>query len=523
MDVTDITQYLDMAQRRKWWIIIPFLLTLLAGLAYALMAPKVYRAETLILVQSPKVPQDYVRSIISTSAEDRLRTITQQVTSRTNLEKIIREYGLYSEAENKTLTLDQKVALFRKNIDIQTTRGRREGPSSFSISFSGKDPKKVMQVTNTLASNFISENLRIRESQAIGTSTFLSDELKSAERRLAEKEADLRRYREKYMGGLPEQLDTNLRILERLQEQLDQAANNLRDAENRRLALQTQLAEQEKAVAVLPPASPGAGNREPEDLLSLKSRLASLQAKYTENHPDVIRLKNMIARLEAEEPESGDSDLPVDVRPRSALGESLKRQLQNTILEIKNLKGEMKDIQSQIAWYQNKVAETPKREQELLSLKRDYDNLQEVYNSLLNRKLEAEIAVSMEKKQKGEQFRVIDPAKIPDRPVSPDMRKVILMTLALGLGLGGGLAFLKETLDTSFKTPEDLKNELQLPVLVSLPIQQTAKELKQIKRKNLLAYFATGFLFILSAVAIVMATKGVDKTMEFVRNFVSGT
>ena len=225
METREILKYVDMASRRKWWIIITFLIALLGGLAYTLVTPKIYQAQTLILVQPQKVPEDYVREIVSSEISNRLRTITQQVTSRTNLEKIIREYDLYSDEKYNRLTLDQKVELFRKNIEILTSKGGRRDTetSSFSISFEGRDPRKVMAVTNTLASNFISENLKIRESQAIGTSTFLSDELKSAERRLAEKEAELRKYREKYMGGLPEQLDTNLRILERLQEQLDQA------------------------------------------------------------------------------------------------------------------------------------------------------------------------------------------------------------------------------------------------------------------------------------------------------------
>jgi len=129
----------------------------------------------------------------------------------------------------------------------------------------------------------------------------------------------------------------------------------------------------------------------------------------------------------------------------------------------------------------------------------------------------------MEKKQKGEQFRIIDPAKIPSSPIEPDVRKIILLTLAIGLGLGGGLAFLKENMDTSFKMPEDLEEELQLPVLVRLPIQKTEKELKSIKFKNILAYTATGLAFVLSAIAIVVASKGFGNTMEFVKELLSGT
>ena len=196
MDNFDFRKYIDMAFRRKWWIVIPFLVTILVGLAYALKAPKVYQAETLILVQPQSVPQSVVTPIVSTSVEDRLRTITQQVTSRTNLESIIKQYALYNDSKNGML-IDDKVALLRKNVTIDVSRSSRSRESNaFTIRFQGKDPRKVMEVTNALASNFISENLSIRENQATGTSSFLTDELQTMKQRLAEKEGALKKYRE---------------------------------------------------------------------------------------------------------------------------------------------------------------------------------------------------------------------------------------------------------------------------------------------------------------------------------------
>ena len=520
MEAFDITKYLDMATRRIWWIIIPFLLTLLAGLTYVLITPKIYEAQTLILVQPQKVPEDFVRTIVSATVEDRLRTISQQVTSRTNLERIIKEHNLYGSADTKML-IDDKVALLRRMVKIDVSHGGRRGQeaNAFTISLRGKDPKKIMEVTNALASNFISENLRIRESQAMGTSAFISDELASVEKRLMEKEEQLKQYQERYMGGLPEQLQTNLSILERLQAQLDQLHNTMRDSENRRIILQAQIAEEQRATRtelLIPSASQGVDNR-PRDITSLTNELASLEARYTRNHPDVIRLREMIARLAAEMPES-ETDLPETGPPVSRVDQVLKRQLKDTAFEIETIKAEIKKTKSQIKWYQKKVGETPKREQELLSLKRDYGNLNELYNSLLNRKLEAEIAVSMEKKQKGEQFRVVDPAKTPGRPVAPDLRRIILLTFALGLGLGGGLAFLMETMDTSYKTPEEAEKELQLPVLVTIPIRYTETELKNIKRKKVLAFSSVAVVFVVSAVGIVIAVKGVDATLDFIKD-----
>ncbi|MBW2345592.1 MAG: protein GumC [Deltaproteobacteria bacterium] len=515
MENFDITKYLDMALRRKWWIIMPFLLTVLAGLTYALITPKIYEAQTLILVQAQKVPKDYVREIVSSNVEDRLRTITQQVTSRTNLEKIIQEFKLYTDPGDSNIILEEKVELFRERIIIDIARGGRGG-NAFAISFSDRDPKKAMDVTNTLASNFISENLKIRESQALGTSGFLADELESVKRRLMEKEDKLKIYREKFMGGLPEQLQTNLSILERLQAQLDQLHSNLRDAENRKIIIQQRIAEAEQSRPSARVSLPDQGE-EAGDLSSLKNQLAVLEAKYTQKHPDVIRLKKMIDKLKDKATEV-DSNSEEEQPALTAAGQALKLQIRDIELELRSLRAELKKVNSQVKWYQAKVEETPKREQELLSLRRDYENLKELYNSLLNRKLEAEIAVSMEKKQKGEQFRVIDPAKIPIRPVKPDVNKIVLLTLVLGLALGSGLAYLKEYTDTSYKTPDEAEKELDIPILISMPIRYTDRELRIIKRKQIMAYASVGMGFVLSAIGIVLAVKGVDATINYIKS-----
>jgi protein tyrosine kinase modulator len=518
MESFDLTKYLDMASRRKWWIIIPFLLAVLGGFTFILITPPIYESETLILIQAQKVPEDFVRSIVSSDISTRLKTIKQQVTSRTNLETIIQEYQLY-EKSGIALDIDKKVQLTRKKIKIDASsdgKMRNETITAFRISFQYKDAKKAMEVTNTLASNFISENLKVREAQALGTSDFLADELESVKRRLIKKEEHLKLYREKFMGGLPEQLDTNLRILERLQAQQDQVNSNLRDAANRKLSIQKTIEDARKVWANRGSPPPEQGE-EARDLVSLKNQLASLEAKYTQKHPDVIRLKKTIDKLEAEEPRKV-SDSKEDKTTTSFVDITVTRQLRDINLEIESLKSESNKLKSQIKWYQTKVEETPKREQELLSLQRDYNNLQGLHNSLLNRKLEAEIAVSMEKKQKGEQFRVIDPAKIPMRPIKPDVRKIILMTLALGLGLGGGLAFVVETMDTSFKSPDEAEKEFDIPILISIPIRYTDRELRRMKNKQIIAFASVGVCFVMSTIGIVLGVKGLDTTINYIKN-----
>jgi polysaccharide chain length determinant protein (PEP-CTERM system associated) len=520
MEKVEIEKYKDMAMRRIWWIIIPFLLSLLIGLGWYLRLPKIYRASTLILVQPQKVPQEYVREIVSVDIEDRLRTITQQVTSRTNLEKIIGEFNLYSEP-NAPVFMEDKVEGLRKRITVDVSGGGRQGANAFQISFIGPYPKQVADVANALTSYFIAENLKLREDQAIGTAEFLTEELETIRRRLIEKEAELKRYRESFMGGLPEQLETNLRILERLQDQLVTNQENLREAQNRRLLVQQQLADARKTREgiTLPPPAPATPGEEPQESLEqMKDHLASLEARYTQRHPDVIRLKKKIADLEAKQ-ESAPKKAEV-IPENTAFIEaerSMINQLREIDLQIQNLKAEAVHLNAQIKRNEALVENTPKREQELLSLNRDYDNIRETYNSLLNRKLEAELAVSMERKQKGEQFRILDPAKVPMKPFKPDMRRIFLMSLFLGLAVGCGLAYIREMMDTSFRRPEDIEDFLHVPVIASLPFSYNAKEIRSMKRKKVVGVVAVGLSFIILAVLIVVSSKGVEGTIELIK------
>jgi polysaccharide chain length determinant protein (PEP-CTERM system associated) len=516
MDTTEINKYLEMAKRRKYWFIIPFLATILVGLGYVLNVPKVYEAQTLILVQAQSVPRDFVRSIMAEGVEDRLRTIIQEVTSRTNLEKIIRDYRL-SEAVEAPLSLDAMVERLRSRIKIDVGGGRRRGDATnaFTISFRGQDPMQVMQVTNALASNFIFQNLEIRESQVLGTSVFLSDELETVRKRLADKEEELKEYRALNMGGLPEQLGANLATLQRLQSQMEQLNGTLREMENRKTSVQQMLEEYRRGSRVATQAGAGQ-NQETGDLAALRRQLGSLEARYTEQHPDVIRLRQMIEKLEMAEPErsaagqSGDSTL-------SGTERNLLFQVREIDGEIGNIRSELTKIRGQISHYQARIEETPKRETELMEMNRDYGNLKDLYNSLLGRKLEADISVSMERKQKGEQFRIIDPAKVPTYPVEPDMKKLLLMVLALSFGLGGGLAYFREMMDTSYKAPEELEKELDMKILVSIPYRYTERELRNRKLQEMFKAASVGAGFAVSGVAIVLATKGVEGTMNFLK------
>lgn len=515
---------IEIVLRRRWFIIIPFCLSIIAGIYLSFTLPKIYRASTLILVQAQRVPTNYVRSVISAGIESRINMISQQIMSRTNLENIIDQFKLFSEPEHEKMYMEDKIEDIRKRISVNI-RSRR-GADAFEVSFEDTDPERVMRVTNTLATYFIDENLKVREAQAIGTTDFLDDELNNIKTQLEKHEETLLIYRKKFMGELPEQLETNLRILDRQQEQLIEKQKNLRNVKNMLIAFEKQMSElQNMQNDVSMFSTDGLVEFETEGSTSvdqLGEQLSILKTRYTDKHPDVMRLKRMIAELEdqidQELSESEESE--EEVFSGNNYQELQIAQRDEITNEIKTLKADISKIQEQITIYQKRVENTPKREQEILSLKRNYANIKGTYDSLLKRKLEAAISVNMEKKQKGEQFRVIDSARLPEKTIKPNMNRLFALTLAAGLFVGCGLVFLLEYFDTSFRRPEDIDSLLGVPVIAILPSIIHPEDIKMKRRNLFLSVFSIIITSFLLAGFAVLTFKGVDKTLEFVRSFI---
>jgi polysaccharide chain length determinant protein (PEP-CTERM system associated) len=529
-DTIKISHYLGLVLKHRWLLIIPFCIAMVAGMFLAIKLPKIYEASTLILVSPQRVPSEFVQSIVTADVDSRINTISQQILSRTNLEKIVEKFGLFSDQKYSDMFREDMYADLRSRIEVKVNRGsRRAEADTFAITFKGSDPETVMAVTNDLAGSFINENLKVREAQAVGTSDFLADELKTKGQRLEEVEQKLREYRRQYMGELPEQLDANLRILERIQTQLNESEKTLRDEKSRLTVIESQIESNRQILTETRATGTVSDEGDEVSLELLKAQLNTLKSNYTDRHPDVIKLKAQIAELEAGY-NAGETVSPGVTRPNVS-GDPALQLVSNTLNDlmrqrlelngdIKNIALEITELKQQLKEYQQRVERTPKREQELLTLKRDYENTQESYNSLLNRRLEAEIAVNMEKKQQGEQFRIIDPAALPRIPVSPDMRKLFLISMAAGLGLGGGLIFLLDFLNPSLKQPKDYQADLGLTVLATIPKLLSPKD-KMFRRLNRgLTAVSLVFAAALTAGFGLLVLKGVEPMMEILRTYI---
>ncbi len=536
-------QIIEIIVRQRWLVVIPVCITLTIGLYLAFTLPRTYSASTTILVQSQKVPGSYVQSIVSMDLSERISTISQQIMSQTNLEKIIEQFGLYQDRNSQNMYLEDKIKDMRKKIEVKLSTSRG-GADAFTISFTGDEPELVMRIANTLSSFFMDENLKMREAQAVGTSEFLDAELEKTRRRLEEREKALSDYRSKFLGGLPDELESNLRTLDRLQQQLTDKQTMLKDARNAINNLEAQIAQSKQMAAQSFDDQFASSDFEEEDIeeeseteIRLKEAQKQYEAillKYTSIHPDAIKMEKTIERLknlvetEKKERESKAAEEPED--DMEAVDEPLSFQsnFANTQHEMQrnNLQNEINKIESDIlrineamAVYQQRVEDTPKREQELLSLKRDYSNIQDVYSSILNRKLEAELSVNMEKKQKGEQFRILDHARLPEKPISPDVRKLLIFSLAAGFGVGGGIIFLLELMDNSIRRNDDIEKKIGLPILAVIPPFKRAED--SFKNRAFMFLFVLSALYALGLIAIfaVINMKGITKVTAFLKSF----
>jgi polysaccharide chain length determinant protein (PEP-CTERM system associated) len=457
--------------RRKWLAISVFAFPLAAVVSLVAFMPNVYRSTALVLVDRQQVPEEFVRPTVTSALETRLQSISQEILSRARLDTMINRFGLYPDLRGRVPT-EEIIERMRKDIglELKSAENReRKATIAFAISYRGGDPNKVALVTNTLASSYIEENLRVREKQSTGTADFLKIQLAEVQGRLDEQERKVSEFKKRHTGELPQELEVNLSTLERLNAQLRLNNDNLTRALAQRDAMSQQIDDTVPGVA---PGMPGAPEPAEQRLVRLRLELAELRTRFSEKYPDVIRAKAEIADLERQlaepKPKSATPD-PTPVTIVDPVTRRVRQMLGSVEAEIKVLQAEEARLRGTIATYQRRVQDTPRREQEFKDLARDYDATRELYASLLKRHAEAQLAESMEHRQKGEQFRILDPAIPATTPAAPNRPMLLLLGLALGAGLAAGAVFLAESLDTSFSSVDDLRAFTTAPILVSIP------------------------------------------------------
>ena len=486
-------------RRRKWLAILVLVVPLTAAVSVVAFAPNVYQSTATVLVDRQQVPEAFVRPTVTSELEVRLRSISQEILGRSRLDSIINRFGLYT----KLRTQQHPEAIIERmrediRLDLKSSDSQRRGSTiAFTITYRGADPDTVAQVTNALAFSYVEENLKDRERQASGTSQFLKVQLEEARKRLDEQERRVSEFQRRNLGELPQQMQISLGIIDRLDTQLrlnidsQTRLGERREALAKRGAQLAPVSDDRLATSgdgrALRPESPG------EALARMQQELRQLRIRYTDRHPDVVRTRTAIAELEKELSES-----PPPAATVTRAGRPVSRQPEDEIdAELRALKAEEKRLRDSLASYVGRVQNTPKLEQELKEMSRDYESTKELYASLSKRHDEAELAESMEQRQKGEQFRIPDPALPSAVPAAPNRRRLILVAGALSLGLAVGAVVLAEALDTSFHSRAALRGFTTVRV-IGLPRIVLDADARRHRRRLCLG--ATGTTLVLALI-----------------------
>jgi polysaccharide chain length determinant protein (PEP-CTERM system associated) len=467
---------------RRRWVLITVLALIGPPLAYGVsrLLPAKYKSQTLVLVERPSVSPDIVPEIDSTNISERLASMKQQILSRTRLEPIIRQFGLYSQDANR-MSMDDLVARLQDAIEVTPVAPMAETRSSnlpgFFVNVTMDDPRMAQQVCTTVTSMFIEENLRASQQHSEVTTEFLSQQLDEAKKNLDAQDARLAAFKSRYMGSLPDEEQTNLNLLTGLTSQLDAATQALARAQQDKTFAESLLTQQIGAWQ----ASQSGRNPDAleQQLVALQTQLSSLRAQYTDDYPDVIKAKNDIAALQKKIADSNaqqnatqpDKEKPT-VEPVQIT--QLRAQVHSYEQVIAEKSKEQENVKEQIKVYQGRVQSSPAVEEQYKELTRGYQTALDSYNDLLKKSDDAQRAKELQVQQAGEQFRVLDPANLPDRPSFPNRPLFALGGLASGLGLGLGLAFVLEMRDSSLRTEQDVEFSLRLPVLALIPAIEPA-------------------------------------------------
>jgi polysaccharide chain length determinant protein (PEP-CTERM system associated) len=484
--------YWAIAVRRRRWVFIPLFLCWAAVWAISWLVPNTYRSEALILVEQPRVPEQYVVPNVTVSLQDRLQSMTQQILSRTRLQATIDRFGLYSHHRGlATLWYSgDPVEQMRADINIELVEspGHPGELTAFKIDYLAGTAELAQEVNSELTSLFIDENLKSQQQQSESTTAFLENQLSNARTELETQEAKVRAFKASHFGDLPSQLESNVQILTGLQTQLDNNQRALDGAKQQNLYLESLLQQYQTMHANLGSAdSPTTSPQElDKELFDLRSQLADARSRYTESHPDIVSLKERIQQTEKlkKDAEAEIASQNKTATDTSAAGTAnaaaipyesstpvmqIRSELKANQLEIANYEHHSRDIESQIATYRSRLNLTPETEQELADISRGYEESKANYNSLLQKQNQSQLATSLEQRQQGEQFRIIDPPSSPAKPSSPNHFRLSLIGFALGIGVGIGLAAFLEMLDERVHREKDLEGVVIAPVLVSIP------------------------------------------------------
>ena len=507
-------------------------------MAYCLFWPKTYEATALVVVQGQKVPGNIVKATITTKIEERLQIITQQVLSRSRLTEIIERFDLYPKVRAK-MAPDELAEEMRNQITIKITR-----KNYFTITFIYLEPHKVAEVTNSLAAFYVDSNIRIREQDAVGTARFLTSEVDKLREQLREREKRITDFKEKHLHELPEEQSNNVSLLAQLENKThsltyflgqERGLMKAEEAEINRITSRLEHIKIQKAhIRKMGASTTGGDNGGESNPKAIKEKIERLKVFYTDDHPDIIRLKMHLRKAEAQEEAKkaelkaagGDAaklkseeDVQIgDLEDQRARGAERVAQIRK---RVKDLEEKRAENEARMVQVRQRIENGPAVAKELQDLTREYTLIKKAFDRLFENQQDATMAANLERTQRGEQFEVVDPAQTPESPFRPDVKKALPMTFGLALLVAVGISFGLNYIDTSFSAVEQIEKATEFPVLVVIPPLITAGEAATRRRRQVLVgvFYALTFLFLMGLVGLLLTGKA-DALKEMLYNLV---
>jgi len=469
--------YTSVLRRRKWWFVAPLALSIAVGAALAVVLPREYTSEAEIGIADPTLSPELLRGVQSLDAEERQRAISQQLLSRSVLERVVREENLSpgKPVEQTAAALRSKV---EEHIVVPQPIGRmgqgREGADSFRLGYVDATPDRAQRITNRLATVFVEENSKTKTQQAQNTSEVLAQQLKASQERLAKLQEQLRLKKQANVGRLPDQMNANVSMVNGMRQQYESLSLQFRTEQDRLSMLEGQLeAIKQGSGGAMTSSGQAALLGAQTRINDLERQLRQYQANgYTDQHPDIIATKEELAvarreltSVRQQTPGANTADLAAaDPGYRQKINERDAARLR-----VNTLQRQMSQALAQIGSYQSRVDAAPLVEQELSSLVQDEALERKRYEDLSSQYQKAQVAEDVTRKQGGERFVILNPASLPTRPTSPDLLRLMAIAIGLGFMLGAAAVIGREFLDRSVHDARGLQNEFEVPVLGEIP------------------------------------------------------
>ena len=531
----DLSDYFSVLRRRKVHFIIPTVVIALVAVGLAFGLPPIYRATATILIEQQEVPQDLVRTTVTSYATERIQLITKKVMTRDNLLSIIKRHHLFPDERNSgdvgemlsRMAKDIQVEMVSANVSDPSTGRSGTATIAFDLSFENRDPVAAQKVVSELASLYLHENEVIRTQKATDTTDFLGEEANRLNKQITDLESKLAAFKEKNVGRMPELMQMNMSLLQNTEKELEATRSEISSLEERKVYLQSQLAQLEPNTgdspagqlkklqlqylnesAIYAPDHPdlqrlrkqiaalrkqvGLDN-DTSDLqnqyLKVKTELQEAKQKYSDEHPEVIKLKKMLAALTAElksAAQNDDTGAIAEVGPDNPAYVSTKTQLEAAKISLKAAKDQEARLHDKLNKYQTRLEQIPRVEQEMEGLKRSYDNATQKYHEIRQKQLEAQVAEQLERDSKGERFSLLEPPGVPSKPDKPNRLGILLLGMVLSVGGGIGFASLSEFFDQTVRGSKAVVALVGMPLLAAIPYIRNKEDERRAHKRILL-------------------------------------